>query len=146
LCLTEGSRVGIVGRNGTGKTTLLRAILNTIDATEPIVVTGEVKRGANTQFAYFDQLRSGLDDDSSILDNVSGGRLRVDVAGQTMDARAYIERFLFDPAKQRQMVGSLSGGERARVALAKRLLTPANVLILDEPTNDLDVNTLAALE
>src|SRR4029079_14046225 len=89
---------------------------------------------------------SGLDDSASILDNVTAGRSRVTVAGQTMDARTWLERFLFDPSKQRQPVGALSGGERARVVLAKLLLSPANLLVLDEPTNDLDTATLSALE
>ena len=142
--LTKGERVGVVGRNGTGKTTLLRAILGELpDAAR---LDGEVVLGKNTSLAYFDQHRSGLDLEASILENVAGSYARVDVAGQSLDPRTYLERFLFDPQKIRQPVGSLSGGERARVALAKMLCQPANVVMLDEPTNDLDVATLAALE
>ena len=141
LALTKGERVGIVGPNGAGKTTLLKAILGQIPC-----LSGEIVVGKNTEIAYFDQTRSGLDPDKSILDNVAEGKLRVTVNGQTMDLRAWLERFLFDPSKQRQPVGALSGGERARVALAKLLLQPANLIVLDEPTNDLDLATLSALE
>jgi ATP-binding cassette subfamily F protein uup len=141
LALVAGERLGIVGPNGSGKTTLLRTLIGALPP-----AAGAVVRGKNTEIAYFDQGRTGLDDGASILDNITGGRPRVEVDGRVMDARAYGERFLFDPAKQRQLVGSLSGGERARVALARLLLQPANLLVLDEPTNDLDVPTLGALE
>lgn len=160
--LTKGERVGVVGRNGTGKTTLLRAILGQLEggpataggpATTGDSVTaggpvmeGEVVLGKNTSLAYFDQHRSGLDLDASIFENIAGSHTRVEVGGRSLDVRSYLERFLFDPHKARQPVGSLSGGERARVALAKMLTRSANVIILDEPTNDLDVMTLAALE
>jgi len=141
LALVAGERVGVVGRNGTGKTTLLRAITG-----ELAPVEGEVVRGTNTRIGYFDQTRTGLDDDASILENVAGSRARVELGGRVIDVRSYLEGFLFDPAKQRQKASALSGGERARVALAKLLLSPANLLLLDEPTNDLDVATLGALE
>lgn len=141
LYLTQGERIGIVGRNGTGKTTLLRALLG-----EHPVAKGEIVVGQNTQFAYFDQSRSGLDDDASILDNIAEGQGRIEIGGRVMDPRAYLERFLFDPDKVRTKVSALSGGERARVALAKLLRHGANLVILDEPTNDLDVATLGALE
>ena len=139
--LTPGERLGIVGRNGTGKTTLLRAILG-----EQAPSAGEVVVGKNTRIAYFDQHRADLDESASIFDNVADNNSRITLGGQTIEVRAYLERFLFDPYKQRQPVGSLSGGERARVALAKMLSRGANLIILDEPTNDLDVNTLRALE
>ena len=139
--LTSGERLGVVGRNGTGKTTLLRAILGEIAP-----LSGEVILGKNTKVAYFDQHRAQLDDDKSIFDNVAGDNSRIEIAGQSLDVRGYLERFLFDSYKQRQPVGSLSGGERARVALAKILSRGANLVILDEPTNDLDVATLGALE
>ena len=141
LTLVKGERLGIVGPNGAGKTTLLRTLLGELTPAGGVVV-----RGKNTEFAYFDQGRSGLDDARSIADNITGGAPRVTVNGQTMHASAYMERFLFDPSKTRQPVGALSGGERARVALAKLLLRPANLLVLDEPTNDLDLATLSSLE
>lgn len=139
--LGKGERLGVVGKNGTGKTTLLRAILGEIPPAK-----GEVVLGKNTVPAYFDQHRAGLDDNASIFDNVGGTKARIDVGGQSLDARSYLERFLFDTHKQRQPVASLSGGERARVALAKMLSQSANLIMLDEPTNDLDVATLGALE
>lgn len=139
--LTSGERLGVVGRNGTGKTTLLRAILGELSPAK-----GEVVLGKNTKIAYFDQHRAQLDDAKSIFDNVAGDNSRIEVGGQQYDVRGYLERFLFDTYKQRQPVGSLSGGERARVALAKILSRGANLVILDEPTNDLDVATLGALE
>jgi ATP-binding cassette subfamily F protein uup len=139
--LTAGERLGVVGRNGTGKTTLLRAILGDLAPTK-----GEVVLGKNTKIAYFDQHRAQLDDAKSIFDNVAGDNSRIEIGGESLDVRGYLERFLFDTYKQRQPVGSLSGGERARVSLAKILSRGANLVILDEPTNDLDVATLGALE
>lgn len=141
MSLVKGERIGIVGPNGAGKTTLLRTMLGTLAPT-----SGEVILGQNTEVAYFDQSRTGLDDALSIFDNVAEGKSRVTVNGHTMDVRTWLERFLFDPSKQTQPVGALSGGERARVVLAKLLLRPANLIVLDEPTNDLDVATLASLE
>ena len=141
MSLVKGERIGIVGPNGAGKTTLLRTFLGTLPPTR-----GEVILGQNTEVAYFDQARTGLDDNLSIFDNVADGKSRVTVNGHTMDVRTWLERFLFDPSKQTQPVGALSGGERARVVLAKLLLKPANLIVLDEPTNDLDVATLASLE
>ncbi len=141
--LTAGERLGVVGRNGTGKTTLLRAILGELP---PDAMRGEVVLGTHTRVAYFDQHRAQLDDDKSIFDTIASDNARIRIAGQDLDVRGYLERFLFDTYKQRQPVGSLSGGERARVALAKILSRGANLVILDEPTNDLDVATLGALE
>lgn len=141
LSLTPGERVGIVGPNGCGKTTLLRAVLG-----EHPVASGEVRLGKNAKITYFGQRREGLDEDATVLENVAGGRLRVSLGERTMDARAYLERFLFDHDQMKQPVASLSGGEKARALLAKLLLTPTNLLVMDEPTNDLDVVTLASLE
>jgi len=148
LHLKGGERIGVVGPNGSGKTTLLRAVAGELEPAR-----GSVVRGTQTRIAYFDQTRAALRDDWSIIDNVAerkdAARLGagvVDLGGRTLDMRSYLECFLFDGSKQRQNVGSLSGGERARVALAKILKSGANLLLLDEPTNDLDVATLSALE
>jgi ATP-binding cassette subfamily F protein uup len=157
--MTAGERIGIVGPNGAGKTTLLRAILAAADAshrgrqlaTPSALIAGEILVGKNTRIAYLDQARAGLDDQKSIFDDVRGNHgsmvVNLGVPGRTsMDLRSYLELFLFDASKQRQKVGALSGGERARVALAKVLRDGANLLVFDEPTNDLDLPTLAALE
>ncbi len=139
--LAAGERVGIVGRNGTGKTTLLRAILGDVEPAR-----GEVVVGKNTRIGYFDQHRGGLDEDKSIFDNVAAAGNKIELGGQPIEVRSFLERFLFDPHAQRQPVKSLSGGERARVVLAKMLSQAHTLLILDEPTNDLDLPTLSALE
>jgi ATP-binding cassette subfamily F protein uup len=154
LIVTSGDRIGIVGPNGAGKTTLLRAVLAA--AGEPVepaqIVAGRIVVGKNTKVSYLDQQRATLNDDKSIFDDVRGEggttviRLGASAKGEEMDLRSYLELFLFDGQKQRQKVGSLSGGERARVALAKVLREGANLLVFDEPTNDLDLPTLAALE
>jgi ABC transport system ATP-binding/permease protein len=146
LVVSASDRIGIIGPNGVGKTTLLRAVLGSA-----LVVAGSIVMGKNTRVAYLDQARAKLDDEKSIFDDVrgEGGSTVVElgVRGQeTMDLRSYLELLLFDPYKQRQKVGSLSGGERTRVALAKVLREGANLLVFDEPTNDLDLPTLAALE
>jgi ATP-binding cassette subfamily F protein uup len=135
LFVTEGERIGIVGKSGSGKTTLLRTLLGTHPP-----AAGSVVLGQNTRIAYFDQERSGLDDTQTVLESVLAGD------GNAVEAYAYLERFGFDRQQQRQAVGSLSGGERARVALARLLKQSTNLLVLDEPTNDLDVATLSALE
>jgi ATP-binding cassette subfamily F protein uup len=141
LFVVQGDRIGIVGPNGAGKTTLLRAILG-----QHPLSHGTVSVGKNTKVAYFDQKRSGLDDSKSIWDNVTGDQSRIELGGEVIDPRSYMERFAFDSHKQRQPVGSLSGGERARVALARLLRQSANLVLFDEPTNDLDVATLGAVE
>jgi ATP-binding cassette subfamily F protein uup len=156
--VTAGDRIGVVGPNGVGKTTLMRAILNAVFAsnrgeaapTSPSIVSGEIIVGKHTKVAYLDQARAELDDDKSIFDDVRGDGgtvIQLGIRGrESMDLRSYLELFLFDPYKQRQKIGSLSGGERARVALAKVLREGANLLLFDEPTNDLDLPTLGALE
>jgi ATP-binding cassette subfamily F protein uup len=148
LPMVSGDRIGVVGPNGAGKTTLLRLVSGDLAPT-----SGTVTLGPNTRIAYFDQARAQLRDDWSVFDNVAEregaertGGGQVHIGTLTMDLRVYLERFLFDPSKQRQKVSALSGGERARVALAKSLRSGANLLLLDEPTNDLDVATLGELE
>ncbi len=141
LRLSRGDRIGIVGPNGCGKTSLIRVLTGQVDPAE-----GVVRHGKNTRIAYLDQSRGGLDDAASVFDNVSEGQGQVQLGEVVMDVRTYLERFLFSRTDQRQKVGSLSGGERARVCLARTLRQGANVVVLDEPTNDLDVSTLAALE
>src|ERR1019366_4247974 len=158
LIVPSGERIGVVGPNGIGKTTLLRAILSAAAMTKrgdrgvaEGVVAGSGVVGKNTKVAYLDQARETLDDDKSIFDGVrgegGGTQVNLGIRGmESMDLRSYLEMFLFDPHKQRQKVGSLSGGERAHVALAKVLREGANLLVFDEPTNDLDLPTLSALE
>ncbi|HTJ80618.1 MAG TPA: ABC-F family ATP-binding cassette domain-containing protein, partial [Polyangiaceae bacterium] len=148
LRLVHGDRIGVVGPNGAGKTTLLRAITGDL-----VPSRGTVTRGTKTRLSHFDQARAALKDDWSIVENVAeregadkNGAGVVVIGSETIEMRTYLEQFLFEKDKQRQKVGSLSGGERARVALAKVLAGGANLLLLDEPTNDLDTATLAALE
>jgi ATP-binding cassette subfamily F protein uup len=124
-----------------GKTTLLRAILGQIAPT-----CGEITVGANTRIAYFDQERGSLDPELSVFDNLMKGHPHIEIDGRPMSPHTYLERFLFDTHQQRQPARSLSGGERARIVLAKMLARSANLVLLDEPTNDLDVPTLGALE
>ncbi len=139
--LGPGERVGVIGRNGSGKTTLMRILLGEEKPDE-----GEVILGPNTTMMYFDQHRAALDESASVYDNVTEGSDKVRLGEQWINTHSYLERFLFDGAKQRQTVASLSGGERARLALAKMLRGGANLIVLDEPTNDLDLLTLATLE
>ena len=138
--LQAGERVGIIGPNGAGKTTLLRVIMG---QEEPD--SGQVELGKNTRIAYFDQRREELDPAATVYESVSSQDW-VEVGGQRTHLRSYLETFLFTPEQQRQPVRSLSGGERNRVLLARLFLQDANLLILDEPTNDLDLVTLQVLE
>ncbi len=139
--IQRGDHVGIVGGNGAGKTTLLRTLLGEIPPTQ-----GEVLLGTQRQVAYFDQLREQLDPQASVVDTISPGSEWIEIAGQRIHVMSYLERFLFDPARARSPVRTLSGGERNRLLLARLFARPANVLVLDEPTNDLDIDTLELLE
>src|SRR5690606_24329735 len=141
LILTQGERIGIIGRNGTGKTTLLRAITG-----EVAPASGQVVVGETVKIGYFDHERGGLDLRQSVFDNIIGDQSRIEFGGRSIEPYAYLERFGFRANEYRQLVGSLSGGERARVALARLLRRSANLIILDEPTNDLDIASLSALE
>jgi ABC transport system ATP-binding/permease protein len=138
--LQAGERVGIIGPNGAGKTTLLRVIMG-MEAPD----AGEVEVGKNTRIAYFDQRRTDVDPEKSVYE-AAAEQDWVMVGGERVHLRSYLERFLFPVPQQRQKVSSLSGGERNRLLLAKLFLTDANLLILDEPTNDLDLVTLQVLE
>ncbi len=146
LIVGRGRRIGVIGRNGCGKTTLLRALMGQLEPK-----SGSIKLGKNTQLSYFDQQRSNLIDEQSIAENVAGQRSdrqidTVTVGQQSLSIYTYLERFQFRGSEIKKPVSMLSGGERARVALAKLLLSETNLLLLDEPTNDLDVMTLSALE
>ncbi len=141
VSLRSGARIGVLGPNGSGKTTLLRTLLG-----ELAPLGGSVTWGQNTRVAYFDQGRSGLDAEKSVIEGVLGDQAKVDLGGETVEPRSYLLRFGFDVDQQRQPISSLSGGEHARAALAKVLKEPMNLILLDEPTNDLDVETLGALE
>ena len=139
--VTRGDRIGLIGPNGAGKTTLLRLLLGELPAD-----TGTVRQGANVQVAYFDQQREQLDPERTVVDTVGDGNDSVTVAGRTRHVHGYLEDFLFPPERARSPVKALSGGERNRLLLARLLTRPANVLVLDEPTNDLDLETLELLE
>jgi ATP-binding cassette subfamily F protein uup len=137
----RGDKIGLIGPNGVGKTTLLRLLLGQIKPDE-----GNVKLGTNLQIAYFDQLREILDDEASVIDNVGDGYSTVTINGRTKNIMGYVQDFLFAPDRARMKVKYLSGGERNRVLLAKLFAKPANVIVMDEPTNDLDAETLELLE
>ncbi|EHU1558223.1 ATP-binding cassette domain-containing protein [Acinetobacter baumannii] len=136
----RGDRIGLVGDNGVGKTTLIKAILSEVQH------EGVVKTGTQLEIAYFDQLRNQLDLEKSVSENVSEGSDFVDVNGQRRHILSYLQDFLFSPERARTPVKALSGGERNRVLLAKLLLKPSNLIVMDEPTNDLDMVTLELLE
>ncbi len=139
--LMRGDRVGIMGPNGAGKTTLLKLLLGQLKPD-----SGEVKLGTKIQISYFDQLRDSLDPEKTVQENVGDGNDRIEVGGQTKHIVGYLTEFLFAPERARTQVKFLSGGERNRALLAKLMIRPANVMVLDEPTNDLDSETLELLE
>ncbi len=141
LKVMRGDRIGFVGANGAGKSTLLKVLLG-----ELVPQQGTVKLGTKMEVAYFDQLRNQLDPEKNLLDNVCGGREFITINGKDRHAISYLSDFLFSPDRVRLPVKALSGGEQNRAILAKLFSKPANVLVLDEPTNDLDIETLELLE
>ena len=139
--IMRGDRIGLIGNNGVGKTTLLRLLLGQLEPQ-----TGTLKHGTNLEIGYFDQLRQTLDLDKSVAYNVGEGRTYIRLNGKDRHVVGYLKGFLFNPKRSEMPVKALSGGERNRVILAKHFTRPANLLVLDEPTNDLDIETLEVLE
>ena len=139
--IQRGDRIGIIGPNGVGKTTLLKVLLGQLPPTQ-----GRVKSGTKLELAYFDQLRAHLDPQRTVVDNLAEGRDFIDINGARKHVIGYLQDFLFTPDRARQPVKTLSGGERNRLLLAKLFTKPCNLLVMDEPTNDLDMETLELLE
>ncbi len=139
--LLRGDKIGLLGPNGAGKTTLLKMILGELEAD-----SGRIRQGANLQVAYFDQMRNALDLEASLEDFISPGSEWIEIGTKRQHVKSYLGDFLFSPARATSPVKSLSGGERNRLLLARLFARPANVLVLDEPTNDLDIDTLELLE
>ena len=139
--IQRGDKVGILGPNGSGKTTLLRLLIG-----ELAPQAGSLRLGVNLEVAYFDQLRAQLDESQSVLNNVGQGRDTITINGKERALISYLQDFLFEPERVHAPISALSGGERNRLLLARLLAQPANLLILDEPTNDLDIDTLEVLE
>jgi ATP-binding cassette subfamily F protein uup len=139
--ILRGDKVGLIGPNGAGKTTLLKLILGDLEPD-----SGKIRRGANLEVAYFDQMRETLDLDATLEDFISPGSEWIEIGKQRKHVKSYLTDFLFSPARANSPVRSLSGGERNRLLLARLFARPANVLVLDEPTNDLDIDTLELLE
>ncbi len=137
----RGDKIGLIGPNGAGKTTLLKLILGELEPDR-----GQVRRSANLQVAYFDQMRAALDLDATLEDFISPGSEWIEIGARRQHVKSYLGEFLFSPARAMSPVRSLSGGERNRLLLARLFARPANVLVLDEPTNDLDIDTLELLE
>ena len=137
----RGDRIGLIGPNGSGKTTLLRLLLGQLEPQ-----AGEVRLGTQLEIAYFDQHRAQLREDMSALDNVADGREFIEINGARKHAIGYLQDFLFTPERARAPISALSGGERNRLLLARLFAKPSNLLVMDEPTNDLDVETLELLE
>ncbi len=139
--ILRGDKIGLLGPNGIGKSTLLKLILGDIEAD-----SGEIQRGTKVNVAYFDQMREQLDEEATLADTISPGSDFVEIGNERKHVISYLEDFLFPPQRSRSPVKSLSGGERNRLLLARLFARPANVLVLDEPTNDLDIDTLELLE
>lgn len=139
--IMRGDRIGLIGNNGVGKSTLLRLLLGELEPQ-----TGTIKHGTNLEIGYFDQLRQALDLEKSVAYNVGEGRTYIPLNGKDRHVVGYLKGFLFSPKRSMMPVKALSGGERNRVILAKLFTRPANLLVLDEPTNDLDIETLEVLE
>ncbi len=139
--ILRGDRIGIIGPNGAGKTTLLNLLLGKLEPD-----SGKIKQGTKREVAYFDQLRAVLDEEKTVQDNIAEGSDFVEIDGNSRHVISYLQDFLFAPDRVRQPVKALSGGERNRLLLARLFAKPANVLVMDEPTNDLDVETLELLE
>jgi ATP-binding cassette subfamily F protein uup len=139
--IQRGDKIGIIGPNGSGKTTLLRLLLGELKPQ-----SGSVEYGTNLEIAYFDQLRAQLDETKSVLDNVGQGSDNVTINGRSRNLNVYLEDFLFSRDRVNAPISALSGGERNRLLLARLFAQPANLLVMDEPTNDLDVETLEILE
>ncbi len=141
MVLQRGDRIGLLGANGSGKTTLLKLLLGDLQPSK-----GTIEVGTKLEIAYFDQLRHQLDPEKTVIENVGEGSDTIMINGQSKHVLSYLGDFLFSPQRARTPVKALSGGERARLLLAKLFTRPANLLVLDEPTNDLDVETLELLE
>ena len=139
--ILRGDKIAILGPNGVGKTTLLRLLLGDLEPS-----SGKIQTGTKQEVAYFDQFRAQLDDQASVIDNLSQGREFVEINGNRKHVIGYLQDFLFAPERARSPVSMLSGGERNRLLLAKLFSKPSNILVLDEPTNDLDIETLELLE
>jgi ATP-binding cassette subfamily F protein uup len=139
--LTRGDKVGIIGPNGAGKSTLIRLLLGQLQPT-----SGTVSHGTQLEIVYFDQMRAQIDDNKTVADNIAGGNDTVTVGGRSRHVISYLQDFLFEPDRARTPARVLSGGERNRLLLARLFTKPANVLVMDEPTNDLDAETLDLLE
>ena len=139
--ILRGDKIGLLGPNGIGKTTLLKLILGDIEAD-----SGTIERGTKQSVAYFDQMREQLDDEATLADTISPGSDFIEIGNERKHVISYLEDFLFAPQRSRSPVKSLSGGERNRLLLARLFARPANILVLDEPTNDLDIDTLELLE
>ncbi len=138
---TRGDKIGIIGPNGAGKSTLIKLLLGQLAPT-----AGTIKHGTNLEVVYFDQMRAQIDDEKTVADNIAAGNETVTVEGRTRHVISYLQDFLFTADRARTPARVLSGGERNRLLLARLFTKPANVLVMDEPTNDLDAETLDLLE